>query len=479
MLSRRNFLSLSCAAALHPSALLAQTNVVPLKQPVSPAKQAAADNFQLLQATTGKVQLAPKDYPATDVWAFDGKVPGTPIRLKQGERVQRIFENKLEQASAVHWHGIRIDNKMDGVPGLTQQVVQPGERFVYDFVVPDAGTYWYHTHHRSWEQLARGMYGPLIIEEVNPPQVDRDEVLIIDDWRLNDKAQIVENFGMMHDKSHAGRTGSWATVNSVGMDRAAMQVQQYERLRLRLINVANATVFNLALEGMQGRVVALDGQPLAEPQALDTLTMAPAQRIDLIVDVIQKSGQTAMLNIVSRGQKIPLMRFKVEKQRREKGLPPPVALAANPLPELKQDALTTAPVTELRLEGGAMGQMRSATYQGKELGIRELVGEGMVWAMNGVVGMTEQPLFSAQLEQTHRLKMINETGWAHGMHLHGHHFREVLPDGVLGLWRDTLLLQPRETREVALVADNPGDWLLHCHMMEHQMAGMKTWYRVG
>lgn len=75
--------------------------------------------------------------------------------------------------------------------------------------------------------------------------------------------------------------------------------------------------------------------------------------------------------------------------------------------------------------------------------------------------------------------MINETGWPHGMHLHGYHFREVQEDGELGSWRDTLLLQPRETREVALVADNHGDWLLHCHMMEHQMAGMKTWYRVG
>ncbi|MGB0847043.1 MAG: multicopper oxidase family protein [Thiolinea sp.] len=470
MVSRRKFLSFPCAAALTPTALLAETSSKNISE--------AQSGFTVLQATTGTVQLAPKEYPATNVWAFDGTVPGTPIRLKQGERVQRVFENKLKQPSAVHWHGIRIDNKMDGVPGLTQKVVPTGGRFVYDFVVPDAGTYWYHTHHRSWEQLARGMYGPLIVEEENPPQVDRDELLIIDDWRLDNKAQVVENFGMMHDKSHAGRTGSWATVNSMGMDRAALSVQQNERLRLRLINVANATVFNLVLEGMQGKVVALDGQPLAVPEALGMLTMAPAQRIDLIVDVVTEQGKTAMLNIMSRGQKIPLMRFAVEKQRRDKPLETSEALPANPLPVLNSTSLATAPVTELRLEGGAMGRMRSATYKGREMGIRELVDEGMVWAMNGVAGMTEQPLFTAKREQTQRLKMINETGWPHGMHLHGHHFREVLADGKLGPWRDTLLLQPRETREVALVADNPGDWLLHCHMMEHQMAGMKTWYRV-
>ena len=103
-----------------------------------------------LEARAGSAQLVPPDYPATPIWGYEGRVPGPVIRVRQGERVRRRFVNELPQASTVHWHGIRIENAMDGVPELTQAAVPSGGSFLYDFVAPDAGTYWYHSHNRTW-----------------------------------------------------------------------------------------------------------------------------------------------------------------------------------------------------------------------------------------------------------------------------------------------------------------------------------------
>ena len=217
----------------------------------------------ILRAAPGSVRLAPPDYPETPIWGYDGQVPGPVLRVAQGERLTRRFVNELPQPSTIHWHGVRIANPMDGVPELTQAPVPPGGDFLYDFAAPDAGTWWYHPHHRTWEQMARGLYGALIVEEPAPPRADRDEVLLIDDWRLTGDAGIHESFGAMMDLSHAGRIGNWVTVNGAGELR--LPVKRRERLRLRLVNTANARIFTLGLAGMEGWIVALDGQPLDAP----------------------------------------------------------------------------------------------------------------------------------------------------------------------------------------------------------------------
>ena len=122
-------------------------------------------------------------------------------------------ENRLAEETTVHWHGLRVPNAMDGVPHLTQRPIAPGETFVYEFDVPDAGTYWYHPHQRSFEQVGRGLYGPLIVEEREPIQVDRDVTWVLDDWRLLPDAQISDDFGNFMDASHNGRVGNTVTVN--------------------------------------------------------------------------------------------------------------------------------------------------------------------------------------------------------------------------------------------------------------------------
>ncbi len=125
-----------------------------------------------------------------------------------------------------------------------------------------------------------------------------------------------------------------------------------------------------------------------------------------------------------------------------------------------------------------MGAMTGAVLDGKPLSMQALVGRGKAWALNGVAGRTETPLLIAARGQTVAIRMINDTAWPHAMHLHGHHFRALGPGG-LGPLRDTLLVDRRETVEIAFVADNPGKWLLHCHMLEHAAGGMTAWLEVA
>ena len=126
-----------------------------------------------------------------------------------------------------------------------------------------------------------------------------------------------------------------------------------------------------------------------------------------------------------------------------------------------------------------MGGMASARFGAETLDARALAGRGMVWAFNGRAGMPETPFAELARGETVALEMVNDTAWPHAMHLHGHHFRAVGADGTPGPLRDTLLVGPRGTATIAFVADNPGDWLVHCHMLAHAASGMMTWIRVG
>ena len=420
-------------------------------------------------------RLAPSDYPETLVWSYGGTVPGSAIRVRQGEQVLQRFWNELPQASSVHWHGIRIDNAMDGVAGLTQAAVEPGAEFLYDFTVPDAGTYWYHPHNRSWEQMARGLYGALIIEEAGEaPNVDMDEVLLLDDWRLTDEAQIADDFESMHDWAHAGRIGNWITANGDGA--WSRDVPRLSRMRLRLVNTANARVFSLQARGLKGWVVALDGMPLKTAERLDRLTLAPAQRADLIVDVVAEEGDEAFLVSFERDGGYAIASFRVLGSARSERLAEPSPLPPNQVPAL--GPLAQALRADLLMEGGAMGGLRGAMIGGRMMEMRNMAAAGKVWAFNGMADMGEKPLIEADRGETIRIAITNDTAWSHAMHLHGHHFRQIAADGTMGPLRDTLLMVRNQTVEIAFVADNPGDWLLHCHMLEHSAGGMMTWLRV-
>jgi FtsP/CotA-like multicopper oxidase with cupredoxin domain len=448
-----------------------------------------ADGFTVLRAAGDTAPLLGDQGGATPVWVYNAMTPGPEIRARRGDTAKVRLVNELDQPTTIHWHGIRIENAMDGVPDLTQKAVEPGESFDYEFTVPDAGTYWYHTHNRSWEQMARGLYGPLIVDG-DANGVAQDLTLIVDDWRLAPDGTIDDaSFGSMMDWSHAGRLGNWVTVN--GRDNPRFELAVGSPARLRLINTANARIFNLAIDGLETQLAGLDGQVFKEPVALDApLTLSPAQRADVIVTP-QAAGTHALV-AMDGGDKVTLARFDISGSAGDPG--DGIVLKPNALPE---PDLGSALAVELLMEGGAMGMMGSARMGGGGPGMgrgsgggmmgggmmdmRELVANGMVWAMNGVAGIPKLPLFSARRGQSVRLTMINETRWPHAMHLHGHHFRVLIRDGKpepMTPWRDTVTLDPLQRAEIALLADNPGKWLLHCHMLEHIASGMMTWFEV-
>lgn len=432
--------------------------------------------FTEINARTAAVQLAPAPYPRTKIWGYNGVMPGPQIRVAQGSRIQRTFLNELPQASSIHWHGIRIDNAMDGVAGLTQSAVDPGNTFDYDFVVPDAGTYWYHAHNRSVEQVARGLYGALIVEELDAPDVDQDVVLVLDDWLLDpETAQIDPDFSSPHDRSHAGRRGNFIATN--GRSDQSLDVRQNERLRLRVINAANARIFGLALAGMNGWTIALDGMPLAQPEPLtEALILGPGQRADLIVDITAEPGETAHLVRLEDEEGVSQAAFPVKGRSATAPRPSPTALPPNP--KMEVTGLATAIRSRLRMQGGAMGTLDVAILNGERKNFRDLVAANQFWAFNGTIGMTDTPLIDVTRGETVSLEIYNDTSFPHAMHLHGMHFREIGKNGDLGPFRDTLLMSGGETRTIGFIADNPGDWLFHCHMLSHAASGMMTWIKV-
>ncbi|MFK7880147.1 multicopper oxidase family protein [Roseobacter sp.] len=453
-----------------------------------PGHSMADASLPLLRAAPSNAQLAPAGYPSTPVWAYategKGTVPGPEIRLRAGERVRQRLVNELPQATAVHWHGIRIENSMDGAAPLTQAPVPPGEEFDYDFVAPDAGTYWYHSHNRSTEQVARGLAGPLIVEDLDPwlgesGAATRELVLVLDDWLLDSNAGIVEDrWDDLHAASHGGRMGNTVTVN--GAAYPELVVRRGERIRLRIINTATDRIMPLALPDMTARLIALDGHPVT-PRDVETLVLGPAQRADVVIDG-RKNGEAQagllldpgngewveIAAIIHAGEPVP------ESNSDVKPLP---AWRMLPAPDLSNPQRET-----LLMEGGAMRGVQEARFGGKKMGFRELASNGMVWAFNGVAHGMEEPMFRSALGRTVHLEMTNRSMFPHAIHLHGHHFTIQSQSGSAnspGDVRDTVLIGTDETVEIAFVADNPGVWMIHCHMLSHQKSGMMGWFEVA
>ena len=448
---------------------------------LSAASQTTLAGHRLVAAPSRTALLGP-NAPATDVWAYNGRVPGPELRLGVGQELRVVLENRLVHPTTLHWHGMRVPNGMDGVPHLTQPPVPPNGTFEYRFRARNPGTFWYHPHFQSAEQLDRGLQGVIVVEDEMAPEVDRDLVWVLDDWRLGSEAQIVDDFGDLHDASHQGRIGNTATVG--GVVPGDFAVTRGERIRLRLVNVANAWIFGLDFRGHDPMVIAYDGHAVAphRPEN-DLVIVGPSQRVDVLLDMNGEPGERhEVLDRYYRNQSLKLLDIVYGKDVLRRGSPR--ALPALPQPDLPEPVLEKAERHRIVFTGGAMGGLRSARYRGQETDIRTLAKSGKVWAVNGVVASRhdEPPMLKLSLGRTYEIEFVNDTAFPHPVHLHGHPMK-VLTVGARPVprptWRDTLLMAPRSSATVAVVADNPGLWMLHCHIPEHQEAGMMTVVAVG
>ena len=440
----------------------------------------ASDGFRILRARPGTALLRGESQSATPIWGYDGEVPGPVLRVKRGAELKVRVINELPDPTLVHWHGVRVPNGMDGVPHLVQEPIAPGKSFDYRFKPPDAGSFWYHTHFRSPEQQERGLYGALIVEEPEFVDVDRDVMLVFDDWRLKPDGSVDDaSFGSMQDAAYHGRIGEHLTVNS--RPSLDIPVRANERLRLRLLNAANARLIAVRIDQHRPTVMAIDGQP-AEPFAArdGRIILGPGNRVDLFVDATLTPGASATVFVDTDTASVPIGKLVYDSgpaaRPEPRGETRP--LPRNPLPERMDFA--RALKMDIPLQGGAM-------RSGQAPASGTLPGHGLdpasrVWSMAGQSssGHHGPPLFAVKRGRAVMLAFANRSAFPHAMHVHGHHFRllDNLDDGWKPFWLDTVVVLPDQTARIAFVADNPGKWMLHCHRLEHADTGMAAWFEV-
>ncbi|MEO7093162.1 MAG: multicopper oxidase family protein [Polyangiales bacterium] len=441
--------------------------------PPSPADRAVAEfegSYPLTATPNGGVRAlaivaAPTRLPLLDgkpleVWAYNGQVPGPTIRIKLGETLRVVFTNHLPEETTIHWHGLRLPNAMDGVPYITQKPVQPGETFVYEFTPKDAGTFWFHPHVRASEQVERGLYGVLVVEDAKPAPYSQDLVWVLDDWLLDSTGQIAPQFNTRHDLAMDGRWGNVITIN--GMTKTVLHARPGERIRLRLLNSANGRVFLPDFGELDAKIIAVDGLYLRAPIPARGFELAPGNRLD--VDLSFDRSSNAPLEIWDR--------FMAQR---------PTKLASvevdGELVEPKQFASPAAghvPLWSDALDAPIAHDFRLNAQQGGPFGI--------AWTIDGVAmdsGHHHAMAPSATLERGKfaRLHFTNESPRIHPIHTHGMFFRLLARNGVRvdePFFRDTVLIHPREEIDVGVVPTDSGTWMMHCHILEHAEAGMMT-----
>lgn len=418
------------------------------------------------EITAAPTRLTLLDGRALDVWAYNGQVPGPTLRVRVGDTVRVRFTNRLPQPTTIHWHGIRLPNRMDGVPGVTQPAVAPGKSFTYEFVVREAGTFWFHPHVRSSEQVERGLFGVLIVEDRDPPPFSREIVWVIDDWRIAADGQIAPQFNTRHDLAHDGRWGNIVTVN--GRGGATEMVAAGERIRLRIINVANGRVFAPDFSPLDASVIAFDGLYTDRRLPATGLEIAPGNRVDIDLRIpTELAGRR--VEIVDRFTRRSFRIAEVIVAEEVQETPAFSLPLGSPFPRW-QGAATATPAEVLRLNARAGGPF----------GIEWMINETAYRHESGT--HAHEATFHLPLGEWTKLRFVNESSRLHPMHLHGQFFYVVARNGRPTdeeHWRDTVLVHPRETVDVALKAHGVGLWMLHCHILEHAESGMMTLFKVG
>ncbi|MFI5623643.1 multicopper oxidase family protein [Nocardioides sp. NPDC051685] len=404
-------------------------------------------------------------------WAYDDALPGPELRTKAGDLLRVELANELPAETSVHWHGLALRNDMDGVPGITQDPIGAGSRFVYEFTTADPGTYFFHPH--TGVQLDRGLYGVLIVEDpAESGGYDQEWVVVLDDWvddtgRSPDDvyADLVSSSGMGHGGMMGGmRSDLLGGAGDVDYPHhlingrtpqapVTLTGRPGQRARIRIVNAGSDTAFRVALGGHRMTVTHSDGFPVT-PVATDALLIAMGERYDVIVDlsdgvfplIARAEGKTgAGMAVVRTGAgSAPSPGATVRELDRQVLLGTDLAAADS----VRLDSRSIDRDLDLVLGGGMM------SYR---------------WTINGATYPDTEALAVAPGERV-RLRLRNTSMMFHPVHLHGHTF--ALSQG--GTRKDTVIVRPRQRVDVDLQADNPGQWALHCHNAYHAEAGMMT-----
>jgi len=508
--------------------------------------------------------------------AVDGGVPGPLLRWREGDGVVLRVRNTLAERSSIHWHGIVLPADMDGVPGLSFMGIEPGGSYTYRFTVNQSGTYWYHSHSRFQEQL--GLYGPIVVEpragERHP--ADREHVVLLSDWTDIDpehlyatlkKQSDAYNFGkptvadFLRDTSEQGVAAAlasrrmWNTMRMNPSDLADVSGHVYtflmngatpasnwtglfergERVRLRFVNGASMTFFDVRIPGLKLRVVAHDGQDV-EPVHVDEFRLAPAETCDVIVEPSDDRAYTIFAQAMdrsgyARGTLAPRAGLEAEVPALDPrplltmgdmmgamdhvahGLPGTkgmeggcgasmagmdraamghaggdgrVAHAAaeyGPLVDMRVDTPRTNlddPGIGLRGNGRRVltyADLHSstapiATDVQREIRLH-LTGhmERYVWSFDGRRFSDAEPLRLRHGERV-RIVLVNDTMMTHPIHLHGMWSELESPDGTFLARKHTVVVQPAQQVSYRVSADAIGRWAYHCHLLYHMEAGM-------
>lgn len=393
-------------------------------------------------------------------WGFNQQLPGPVLKARQGDTLVVKVINNLPESTLIHWHGLRLPAQMDGT-GEVQKPIAPGETFEYRFTVPDAGTFWYHSHQNETVQMERGMYGGIIVEGENDPIVDQDRILLADDMKLTETNDFKRHNALGRwIERHDGREGSTNLINGKEAMTLHMHAGQVERWRF--VNAASARYFMLSLGGKPFQIIGTDGGLLEKARTETEVLLTPGERFDILVGPFQEGEQFPI-------EALPYDRttfLKAKKQRyasvrvTEKKVS--VASIPKAFAEIEMLAPQDAPVNrKVKL---------SVTASSKHI---------IDFKVNNEVHCMDEPVIVGDLQVW---EVSNTSLMDHPFHLHGFFFQVIEENGkapAYKAWKDTYNLKPKSKIKIAWMPDNrPGNWMYHCHILEHHAAGMMSHFHV-
>ena len=402
-----------------------------------------------------KAQWDYLDVGSTTVWAYDDQLPGPLIQARVGDLVRVVFENGLEEdESTIHWHGLRVPDDMDGIPAIVDPV-QPGDSFTYEFTVEDAASFWYHPHVRGFEQIERGLYGPMIVHEAENQAVDRERYFVLDDVLLKDNGNLYAfNLDNNHMWQMHGRYGNALLVNG-STELLEDEVRPGGVERWRVVNTANARTMWVAVDGASWRVVGVDGGLVPESWSKRRVRVPVGARVDLEV-IPDLDAEEVVLNV---------------------DLPSGTGQTYDSYPMFVGTAAgEPGPGTELDWNGPALPEVQEA-LQEIDIELNGYAGDTtIVWTVNGEAFGDHEPITAAANTPT-LIRITDKSQAEHPFHLHGNFFqileRNGEPSAEPGL-RDTVLVEGLDELVLYSELENPGRWMTHCHINEHAELGMMT-----